>query len=315
MSSDDRSPEHGFHPGELAVQQRAGVRLAAARLEAMLDPGRLSEGVARFLGGQTFAAITARARDGLLWTSPLIGEPGFLEVTDPVTLRVHAVPSPGDPLHRLGTLQPVGMIVVDYERRRRFRLNGTLDLQERPDALTIRVSEAFGNCPQYLPRRTLAPSAPGPRRDDSAAMRPEASTLTDADRAVIGTADTFILGTTHPERGNDASHRGGRPGFVRVEGSGGGLWWPDYAGNGMFTSLGNLAVDHAAALLFLDFVHRTSLHLNGTAELVDVARGSAGDDDQTGRLVAFTPTLVARSDLAAHSRLLDAYPRNPPVRD
>src|SRR5262245_42874314 len=58
----------GFHHGELAVQRRAGVGDAAARLDG---------GAARFLARRRLAILTARDRDGLLWTSPLLGEPGF----------------------------------------------------------------------------------------------------------------------------------------------------------------------------------------------------------------------------------------------
>ena len=78
--------------------------------------------------------------------------------------------------------------------------------------------------------------------------------------------DTFVLGTTHPGRGNDASHRGGRPGFLRVE-SASRLAWDDLPGNQMFNSLGNLQVDPAAALLLVDPVSGRVLQLSGRAEV------------------------------------------------
>jgi len=53
---------------------------------------------------------------------------------------------------------------------------------------------------------------------------------------MIAASDTFFLGTTHPVRGSDASHRGGPAGFVRVDGDQ--LWWPDYPGNNLFNSFG-----------------------------------------------------------------------------
>ncbi|MGW1638327.1 hypothetical protein [Streptomyces lavendulae] len=80
---------------------------------------------------------------------------------------------------------------------------------------------------------------------------------------LVRTADTFFLGTTHPERGNDAAHHDGPPGFVRVEDDS--LWWPDHPGNNVVNSLGDLAVDSAAALLFADFATGHTAHLPGTA--------------------------------------------------
>src|SRR6185312_17179096 len=98
-----------FHEGELSVQQRAGVRADADRLSGMLAPPHLDGGPARFLGERTFAALTGRDREGRLWTSPLVGPPGFLEA-GAATLRIHALPLPGDPLRELPVGQAVGLI-------------------------------------------------------------------------------------------------------------------------------------------------------------------------------------------------------------
>ena len=70
----------------------------------------------------------------------------------------------------------------------------------------------------------------------------------------------------------------------------GSLWWPDYSGNNMFNSLGNLADNPEAALLFLDFTTGEVLELSGTAELEWIERGAPGDDNDTGRRIRFRPT-------------------------
>jgi hypothetical protein len=116
---------------------------------------------------------------------------------------------------------------------------------------------------------------------------------------LISHADTFVLGTTHPERGNDASHRGGPAGFVRLVGDA--LEWPDYPGNNMFTSLGNLAADPMAALAFLDFDRGRTLHLSGRARLRCATPGAPDDRAGTGRRVVFDVTAVAHSDLAVRT--------------
>ena len=106
------------------------------------------------------------------------------------------------------------MVVVEFATRRRVRVNGTL-IQAGGGRLVIEVEQAYGNCPQYIQQRVLVPeyldqAGTGDVRHNSA--------LSSEDIELIRGADTFFLGTTHPERGSDASHRGGPPGFVRVDG-------------------------------------------------------------------------------------------------
>ena len=138
--------------------------------------------------------------------------------------------------------------------------------------------------------------------------------LTPADGGLIRAADTFFLGTTNPERGSDTSHRGGRPGFVRVDG--GRLWWRDYPGNNLFNSFGNLAVNPEAALFFADFDTGRTLHLSGTAEIEWDERGRPGDEGHTGRRAVFTPErLVAGHLLPSRQVAHSPNPRNPALTD
>jgi predicted pyridoxine 5'-phosphate oxidase superfamily flavin-nucleotide-binding protein len=296
----------GFHVGELAVQHQAGVAAEAARLGQMLEPAELRGGIARFLADRTFAALTGRDRGGRLWVTPLTGQPGFLDVASPATRGIRAAIPAGDPLHGLPAGQQIGMIVIEFGGRRRVRINGTL-IQSEAEQLVIKVQQAYGNCPQYIQQRVLTAKDPG--QAQAGDVRHD-RVLSPADTGLIRGADTFFLGTTHPGRGSDASHRGGPPGFVRA--GGGGLWWPDYPGNNMFSSFGNLAVDPEAALLFLDFTTGRTLHLAGTAEVVWGEPGRAGDDGHTGRRVRFTlQRLVAGHLLAARQTAHLPYPRNP----
>jgi predicted pyridoxine 5'-phosphate oxidase superfamily flavin-nucleotide-binding protein len=109
--------------------------------------------------------------------------------------------------------------------------------------------------------------------------------LTAAAQDLVAAADTFFLGTTHPTRGNDASHRGGPPGFVEVT-SPTTVSWPDFPGNNMFNSLGNLAVDDEAALLFTDYTTGATVQMSGTAALQWTS---------DGRRVEFTARAVVDS--------------------
>jgi predicted pyridoxine 5'-phosphate oxidase superfamily flavin-nucleotide-binding protein len=312
-----RTPQQsttGYHEGELLVQQRAGVRVKARRLVRLLDHADLTGGVAGFLDERTLAVLTARDRVGTLWISPLTGPTGFLEVTSPTRLGIAAAPAVGDPLSRLPSGQSVGLVTIDLATRRRLRINGHV-VFAGPSGLIVDVEQAYGNCPQFIQQRQL--SVPATLQEPLAPTdpRPVSDHLEPADIAQIGEADTFFLGTTHPDRGNDASHRGGPPGFVRVEDERS-LWWPDYPGNNMFNSLGNIAVDPVAALLFVDFTTGRTLHLTGRATLDIAAPGRKGDDGGTGRRIRFhvdAGTGGHVQGLRAWS--LNPYPLNPPIRD
>jgi predicted pyridoxine 5'-phosphate oxidase superfamily flavin-nucleotide-binding protein len=293
-----------FHDGELAVQGLAGVQREAGRLAGMLGEPNLDGGIRSFLADRELAVITARDGEHRLWTSPLRGAAGFLRVHDGA-LTVTAAPAEKDPLRHLPAGQPVGLIAIEFATRRRMRVNGTL-VQAGPDGLEITVEQAFGNCPKYIQQRTVQSGAAV-----SAARSVERDRLSAEDVALIARADTFFLGTVHPDRGADASHRGGTPGFVRVGGPQ--LWWPDYPGNNMFNSLGNLAVDDSAALLFFDFDTGRALQMSGTAVVEWTDPGTAGDDGGTGRRVRLRPEAVVATDLGLRAEPPVASPDNPAV--
>ncbi|MBI2503919.1 MAG: pyridoxamine 5'-phosphate oxidase family protein [Candidatus Latescibacteria bacterium] len=92
------------------------------------------------------------------------------------------------------------------------------------------------------------------------------TTFTDLDRAFIDSCPMFFLATANQEGWPDCSYKGGLPGFVRVldEST---LTFPDYDGNGMFRSLGNISINPHVGLLFLDFEQPTRLRVNGIATL------------------------------------------------
>ena len=103
-------------------------------------------------------------------------------------------------------------------------------------------------------------------------------------------------------------------GYVRVE-EDRTLGWSDYQGNNMFNSLGNIAVEPTAAVLFVDFPTGRTLHLTGRAALDVAAPGGAGDDGGTGRRVRFqvaARTVGTVPYLRAENS--NPYPRSPPIR-
>jgi predicted pyridoxine 5'-phosphate oxidase superfamily flavin-nucleotide-binding protein len=85
------------------------------------------------------------------------------------------------------------------------------------------------------------------------------------DKAFIESAIYFFMATADAAGRPDCSFKGGAPGFVRVTAPGE-LAFPDYDGNGMFKSLGNLEVNRSVGLLFIDLHERPRrLRVNGEA--------------------------------------------------
>jgi predicted pyridoxine 5'-phosphate oxidase superfamily flavin-nucleotide-binding protein len=92
--------------------------------------------------------------------------------------------------------------------------------------------------------------------------------LNERDRAFITRSPMFFLATADAEGRPDVSYKGGMPGFVRVLDDTT-LAFPDYDGNGMFRSLGNLRVNPHVGLLFIDFEHPGRIRISGTATVRD----------------------------------------------
>ncbi|GGY18568.1 pyridoxamine 5'-phosphate oxidase family protein [Streptomyces djakartensis] len=248
-----------YHAGSRAVQDRVGVRGAADHVGRSVGQG-IKPVAAAFLQLQPLLVVGAAAPEtGRVWVTPLTGDPGFVRATGPREMSLAGTPRPGDPLaHALASEGTrVGTIALDPRTRRRMRLNGRS--RPTPGGFAVEADRVFSNCPKYLQKResweTVTDRVPGPAR--------HTRRLTDAQRAFIESADTFFVATVHKD-GAEVSHRGGNPGFVRTV-SPAELTWPDYPGNAMFLTLGNLTADPRAGLLFLDWTTGTTLQLTGEA--------------------------------------------------
>lgn len=248
----------GFHRGELAVQERVGVRRQAAKIGGSIH-GAVPPAAGAFLEQRRFVALATADPDGRAWASVLTGLPGFATAPHPLEVRIHASPSPGDPLgENVETSRFAGLLAIDLATRRRMRVNGALE-RGADGEIVIRVEQVYSNCPKYIQRRTVEREEPG----DAARLVRHATVLTEEQQAWLRRADTFFIATLNPEEGADASHRGGMPGFIEVEGNR--LVWPDYAGNMMYNTLGNIALHPRAGLLVPDFSSGSVLQLTGRA--------------------------------------------------
>jgi uncharacterized protein len=256
-------PGSPFHPGEQQVQRRLGVR------ERMEAAGRrvlrnvMPDQHRAFFAELPFLVLGTVDGEGRPWASIAAGAPGFLSTPDERTLRVAAPPPLGAFLREGGD---IGAIGIDFAARRRNRANGTV---RAPGAagFDIAVVQSFGNCPKYIQARdwSAQEQAPGAVR--------RGRWLGAAERALIAGADTFFIASAlgsvqgAPSHGVDVSHRGGPPGFVRVDDEHT-LAVPDFAGNSYYNTLGNLLLNPRCGLLFIDFEAGGIVQVAATAEIV-----------------------------------------------
>ena len=296
-----------FHEGEMALQEATGERDAGAGNGRIIADRIIPHAVA-FIARQELAIVATIDGDRRPWCSALVGPPGSF--TAPELTRVVLARRAGradDPLWGNVHDDPrVGLLFIEVGARRRYRVNGQVPDPDA-DPLLVEVREAFPNCPKYISRRHLTV---GPADPDASAA--EAGTrLGETEWRMITIADTFFIASANPGGNLDASHRGGRPGFVQRRGEQ--LWIPDYRGNSMFNTLGNLAINPGAGLLFIDFDAGETLQLTGTTAIDLNDPDDEGRSGGTGRAWTFTPSQWRRAPLPPRVRaeFLDFSPFNP----
>lgn len=254
------NPYGSYHEGELAAQTRAGVGSDGLAADSMYH-AVMPMGVQRFLTAQQLAVFSTRDAEDRLWASMRSGPPGFLRPLDEGTLEIGGYSDPYDPLlANLAAHAEAGMIVINLAARHRVRLNGTA-ITHSDGRIVLSAQQVYGNCPQYIQARAVI----GDREVSSAPAR-FGEGLDQQQRQAIEQADTLFIATAHSQSGADASHRGGRPGFVCVE-SETRLLFPDYRGNNMFNTLGNILSNPRTGLLFPDFQSGSALQLSGQARI------------------------------------------------
>ncbi len=263
--------ESPFHDGEIAAQKKVGVPDSIAALAKRSFRPFMPDQHRDFFRQIPLIYIAYMDADGWPQATALAGSPGFLKSPDPKTLEVAARPGPHDPLSKnLADGMRLGLLGLEMHSRRRNRLNATVT-GETEEGFLLSVDQSFGNCPQYIQARQFSPSV-DPEDKTGVITRHEFTKLNAETARFIETADTFFVASAiHSEAsdktgGADMSHRGGRPGFVRVEGNM--LTVPDFVGNFFFNTLGNFLKNPRAGLLFVDFQTGDMLQLSGSVTVL-----------------------------------------------
>lgn len=254
-----------YHPGERAVQQRAG-EVAVADINGTVIADSILGGARPFIDKQFMVVLASTDENGAAWSSVLYGQPGFARAETATSVAINV------PQHQRDTTDPfwsnldanaaIGMLFIELGSRRRYRINGHLE-RINDQGIAIAVREAYPNCPKYIQRRHLRRSDGEFSRSDVAA----GDRLAGSVETLIRGADTMFVASYNPNTGADASHRGGHPGFVQIIDDRL-LRIPDYSGNSLFNTLGNIELDPRTGLCIPDFEGQRLLQLTGRARLL-----------------------------------------------
>lgn len=275
-----------FNNGELAVQQLANETHIAERVGGIIQ-SQLPYNAVPFIENQQIVAIASADPDGNLWSSLFIGEPGMISAINDKEIsislpKVHSNKS-DIAFQNLGKSSPIGVLFFEPSTRRRYRVNGNAKIRDKQ--ILIHIEEAYPNCPKYIQQRQTE------EQNTSTAPKTVSGTeLTDDLKAIIQTADTMFIASQGVDGKMDSSHRGGTKGFIKIL-EDGTLQIPDYPGNSMFNTLGNIYENPDVGILIPDWRTNSALQINGKGE-IRFEQNSAEelkDSGNTGRFWVFTP--------------------------
>ncbi|MRV74312.1 flavin-nucleotide-binding protein [Duganella sp. FT92W] len=280
-------PPSPWHAGEVAMQRLEGVAERMDSIGRKVVRPYMPDQHREFFAQLPFAVLGAVDGNGDVWATLRSGAPGFMQSPDPRALDVRLPRIPDDPADAgMNDGDSIALLGIELHTRRRNRMNGVVRRGQHEHA-RIDVLQSFGNCPQYIQLRDFQLTNTPP---DAPQWQPA---LDDAARRLIARADSFYVASyadvPDGPRQVDVSHRGGRPGFVRVDDDGA-LTVPDFAGNLFFNTLGNFTVNPRAGLVFVDFDGGHLLQMTGDVQILAHVPDGAVDGAQ--RYWRFMPRRV-----------------------
>lgn len=279
-----------WHDGEIAMAKAMKVPEMDNPTVPMLSPQ-----LANHSRVVPLIAIGTLDKQGRPWTTLWGGEKGISQpiaqgilgirsrvVTqhDPVVEELVGKEGNGTVVREEGVGRMVSGLTIDLETRKRTKLFGrmiagalSLREDEATDSkqsvaevqLVLKIEQSLGNCPKYLNKKHIEPAMSNPELVSDSPQLPQRAL------DLLSKADLFFLSSANHDRDMDTNHRGGPAGFVRVisnEASGAVLCYPEYSGNRLYQTLGNLKVNPALGICVPDFDTGDMLYLTGTTEVL-----------------------------------------------
>lgn len=256
-----------WHPGEIALQRTAGAADALSTQARYILLPFLPDQFRAFFPRLPFIVISFIDAMGNPWGTILAGVPGFVSSPAPDILHIARTPPVGDSLvAALCEGASIGVLGIELPTRRRNRVNGSV-LACDGSGFTVAVQQAYGNCPRYIQQRDYT-DAREPRETVSGGKFTGLNDV--AAKALLRRADTMFVSSYAPGPDGapamDVSHRGGKPGFLRIDDDNV-ITIPDFAGNRFFNTLGNILCTGRAGLVVPDFDTGDVLLLTGDASV------------------------------------------------
>ncbi|MCU0504751.1 MAG: pyridoxamine 5'-phosphate oxidase family protein [Chloroflexi bacterium] len=247
-----------YHQGQLAVQAEANTSHVAAKLAAWVGPAEeyAADADLVLLAASDGAELRVVAISG---APPLVlpVAPGILELPARLWDAPWLLPADG------GRVRTVGGLVMSLERAERARLNGSIVAGDGRPRLV--ADEEFTLCRKYL-----APSvADATELRVGPSSRLEVALDDPRVAAIVSTAETAFLASVSPDGSPDVAHRGGPPGFLRLQPGRGIVSWTEYVGDGVFKSAGNVRATGAATLVVLDLATGDAVEVVGSGRYVN----------------------------------------------
>ena len=281
-----------FHNGELGVQKKLGVKESISTIGSKMIRDYMPEQHRDFYQAQPMMMLGVLDSHGYPWASPVLGEPGFIESPNDKTLIIHNRPLLESSNYlKLNIGDKIGLLGIELSTRRRNRINGAITSLKN-NSLFIHVEQSFGNCPKYIQKRDVnLLSSHAPTHTFS-----EVSITEHNVGRIIQQADTFFIAsrsgalTDNYNTGVDVSHRGGRPGFIKMTSSGD-IVFPDFSGNNFFNTLGNIAEDSRVGLFIPDFKKGGGVWVSGQANILWDSN-TWGHFEGAKRFISITPKAI-----------------------
>ncbi len=248
--------------------------------------------------------------------------------TDPVVDLLFSGRDSGEVVKEEGAGRMISGLTIHLERRKRVKLYGRMvagalgrigpeDDQHSPISvgqvqLVMKIEQSLNNCPKYLNCKRIYPVLPEPK------LISDSNTLPHQALDLIARADTFFISSCNHDRDMDMNIRGGSPGFVRVQSngdSGAMLVWPEYSGNNLYQTLGNLQTSSKAGLVFPDFETGDVLYVTGDTEVpVGKQAGAILPHSNLAVKISLTGARFVHNGLPFRGEPLERSPYNPNVR-
>lgn len=167
-----------------------------------------------------------------------------------------------------------GALNADDEAESATKDDGTTRAKSGNIQLAANIEQCLPNCPKYLNKRLITSSTPKP------SLLSDSNHLSQPALDLIKNADTMFIASVHEHEDMDANIRGGPQGFIRVaqpqsldEAST--IVWPEYSGNNLYQTLGNLEATPKAGLVIPNFETGDVLYVTGTTQVLVGGEASA----------------------------------------